>query len=133
MLPILIVMDIVALFAYKGRADWKSLSILLPAAMAGIAIGWATAAYVNDAFVTLLIGIISLLFVADYVFKRRKEQEAAKHNLPKGLFWGTITGFTSFIRPHRWPTVPDVHAAHCGWYQCSLLGQRSSSLRWSMP
>jgi len=97
MLPILIIMDAVALIAYKGRADWKSLSILLPAAVLGIGIGWAAAAYVSDAFVTLLVGLISISFVADYVFKQRKVTGAARHNLPKGTFWGTIAGFTSFI------------------------------------
>ncbi|WP_428650908.1 sulfite exporter TauE/SafE family protein [Roseibium sp.] len=97
MLPILIVMDIVALAAYRGKADWRSLSILLPAAILGIGIGWATAAYVNDAFVILLIGVMSLAFVADYLFKQRKVTTAASHNLPKGTFWGTIAGFTSFI------------------------------------
>jgi hypothetical protein len=97
MLPILIVMDIVALLAYRGRADWKCLAILLPAAVIGIGIGWATAAYVNDAFVLFLIGIMSLAFVADYVFKQRKATQAARHNLPKGTFWGAIAGFTSFI------------------------------------
>ncbi|MCX2725356.1 sulfite exporter TauE/SafE family protein [Roseibium salinum] len=97
MLPILIVMDAVALIAYKGRADWRSLSILLPAAVLGIGIGWATAAYVNDAFVILLIGIMSLAFVADYLFKQRKAAGASRHNLPKGTFWGTVAGFTSFI------------------------------------
>jgi hypothetical protein len=97
MLPILIIMDVVALTAYKGRADWKALSILIPAAVVGITIGWATAAYVDDAFVTLLVGATSIAFVADYVFKRRKAAEGASHNRPKGLFWGTVAGFTSFI------------------------------------
>ncbi|ASP34591.1 sulfite exporter TauE/SafE family protein [Labrenzia sp. VG12] len=97
MLPILIVMDVVALLAYKGRADWKCLVILLPAAVLGIGIGWATAAYVNDDFVLFLIGVMSLAFVADYVFKQRKATGAANHNLPKGTFWGTVAGFTSFI------------------------------------
>jgi uncharacterized membrane protein YfcA len=97
MLPILLVMDAVALMAYKGKADWRSLAILLPAAMVGIGIGWGTAAYVNDTFVTLMIGVISLAFVADYVFKRRKETAALGHNIPKGSFWGAVAGFTSFI------------------------------------
>jgi len=97
MLPILIVMDIVALLAYRGRADWKCLAILLPAAVLGIGIGWATAAYVNDSFVLFLIGVMSLAFVADYVFKQRKVTTAVPHNLPKGTFWGTVAGFTSFI------------------------------------
>jgi len=97
MLPILIVMDVVALIAYRGRADWKSLSILVPAAVLGIGIGWATAAYVNDAFVLFLIGIMSLAFVADWALKQRKKTTASGHNLPKGTFWGTVAGFTSFI------------------------------------
>ncbi|KZM50628.1 sulfite exporter TauE/SafE family protein [Labrenzia sp. OB1] len=97
MLPILIVMDAIALLAYKGRADWKSLIILFPAALVGIGAGWAAAAYVNDSFVTLLVGVISIAFVADYVFVRRKETTAPGHNVPKGTFWGAVAGFTSFI------------------------------------
>jgi len=97
MLPIMIVMDVVALLAYRGRADWKCLAILLPAAVLGIGIGWATAAYVNDAFVLFLIGLMSLAFVADYLFKQHKAAHALDHNLPKGTFWGMVAGFTSFI------------------------------------
>lgn len=97
MLPILVVMDIVALIAYRGEADWKSLAILLPAATLGIGLGWATAAYVNDDIVTLLIGVLALTFVADYLFLRRRKPQAAGHSLPKGSFWGAIAGFTSFI------------------------------------
>ncbi|WP_305986813.1 sulfite exporter TauE/SafE family protein [Roseibium sp. MMSF_3544] len=111
MLPILVLMDIVALIAYKGRADWHCLSILLPAAIIGIGIGWATAAYVDDDFVRLLVGLISIAFVADYVFKRRKQAQAAEHNAAKGYFWGGIAGFTSFIShtggpPYQMYTVP---------------------------
>lgn len=97
LLPILIVMDAIALLAYRGRADWRSLAILMPAAVVGISIGWATAAYVNDAFVIFLIGIMSLAFVADYIFKQRKNDAAKSHSVAKGTFWGTVAGFTSFI------------------------------------
>ncbi|MEO9527357.1 sulfite exporter TauE/SafE family protein [Roseibium sp.] len=111
MLPILIVMDVVALLAYRGQADWKCLSLLLPAAVLGISIGWATAAYVRDAVVLFLIGLMSLAFVADYVFKQRKAVHASSHNVPKGLFWGTVAGFTSFIShtggpPYQMYTLP---------------------------
>lgn len=97
MLPILLVMDAVAVAAYKGRADWRCLAIMLPAAAVGIGIGWATASHVHDGTVTLLIGLICIGFVADYVVKRRKYAAALPHNVPKGGFWGTIAGFTSFI------------------------------------
>lgn len=97
MLPILLTMDAVALFAYRGTWDRESLKILLPAGAAGIGLGWATAAYVNDAFIILLIGIISLLFVADFLRKRRKSNEPARQNRVKGTFWGMVAGFTSFV------------------------------------
>jgi uncharacterized membrane protein YfcA len=47
--------------------------------------------------VIFLIGIMSLAFVADYLFKQRKVTTASGHNRAKGTFWGTIAGFTSFI------------------------------------
>lgn len=97
MLPILLAMDAVALLAYRGTSDRQSLKILLPAGIAGIGLGWATATYVNDDFIILLIGVISLLFVADYFRKRKQGQEPAQHNRFKGYFWGTLSGFTSFV------------------------------------
>lgn len=97
MLPILLVMDVVALAAYKGKADWRCLAILLPAAVVGIGFAWATASFVNDAAVTLLLGVISIAFVADYILNRRKDDAALGHNVPKGVFWGAVAGFTSFI------------------------------------
>jgi len=111
MLPILVLMDAIALFAYKGEADKKTLLYLLPAAVIGIGIGWATAAYVNEIFVTLLIGVMSLIFVLDYLIKRKRNLAPADHNLKKGVFWGTITGFTSFVShtggpPYQLYTVP---------------------------
>ncbi len=111
MLPILVLMDVVALIAYKGRANWQCLSILLPATVVGIGIGWATAAHVDDDFVRLLVGLISIAFVADYLFKGRKQKTAAGHNPAKGFFWGGIAGFTSFIShtggpPYQMYTVP---------------------------
>lgn len=97
MLPILIVMDIVALVAYRGRADWQSLSILLPASVAGITIGWATATYVNDDVIRLLLGIMSLAFVGNYVLYNKNAAKQAPPAASKGIFWGGIAGFTSFV------------------------------------
>nr|WP_319384158.1 sulfite exporter TauE/SafE family protein [uncultured Roseibium sp.] len=111
MLPILLLMDVVALLAYRGRADWTCLAIMLPAAVVGIVIGWAAAAWVNDNFITLLVGVTSLAFVADYVFKRRKQETSSGHKPAWGFFWGGVAGFTSFIShtggpPYQMYTVP---------------------------
>lgn len=97
MLPILIVMDAVAVLAYRGKIDRRSLIILFPAAFAGIGVGWATAAFVNEALVRLLVGIISLLFVADHVFRSKDNDKPATHNTIKGTLCGFSAGFTSFV------------------------------------
>lgn len=99
MLPILLLMDAVALWTWRGVYDRRTLVIILPAAMVGIAIGWATAAWVTDAHVRLLVGLIAVLFAADYLRLRlSRNAEASKpHNRPKGWLWGTVSGFTSFV------------------------------------
>jgi uncharacterized membrane protein YfcA len=96
MLPILIAMDVVGVWAYRRDWDRRNLTLLIPAAALGIAIGWATAAYVTDAAVRLIVGTIGLVFTLDYWLKLRPESNG-KANAPAGLFWGTVTGFVSFV------------------------------------
>jgi len=99
MLPILIVMDIVSLWTWRGVFDAKTLKIMLPAGMVGIGIGWATASWVTAGEVRLLVGAVALLFAADYLRQRLfvKSAVAKPHNAVKGSFWGMIAGFTSFV------------------------------------
>lgn len=97
MLPILVVMDIVGLLAYRGTYDRSSLIILLPAAACGIALGYFTAALVTEAHVRLIVGVVALVFSLDYYFNARKSTEAKSHSPWKGRFWGAIAGFTSFV------------------------------------
>ena len=99
MLPILIVMDIVSLWTWRGVFDPKTLKIMLPAGMVGIGIGWATASWVTAGEVRLLVGSVALLFAADYLRQRLfvRNARARPHNAVKGSFWGMIAGFTSFV------------------------------------
>lgn len=98
LLPILIVMDIVSLWAWRGFFDRRLLAIMLPGALAGIAIGWLTAAVVTEAHVRLIVGLVTLLFFVRWaVDKVRRNERIARHNAPKGFFWGTVAGFTSFV------------------------------------
>lgn len=95
LLPILIGMDVVAVWAYRKHFDAANIRIMLPAAAIGIGIGWLTAAYVSEAHVRLIVGIIGLVFVIDHYATRRPE--ATGRSVAKGGFWGTLTGFTSFV------------------------------------
>jgi uncharacterized membrane protein YfcA len=96
MLPILIAMDAVGVWAYRRDWDRRNLVLLIPSAALGIGIGWATAAHVTDAAVRLIVGAIGLVFTLDYWLKLRPRGNG-KAGVPSGLFWGTITGFVSFV------------------------------------
>lgn len=97
MLPILISMDMVGLVAWRGTFDARSIAIILPAALLGIAVGWATAAWVTEVEVRLIVGFVVLAFCVDYVLGGAARLEPKPHNRVKGSFWGTVTGFTSFV------------------------------------
>jgi uncharacterized membrane protein YfcA len=104
MLPILIAMDVFALWAYRGVYHKPNLKILLPAALTGIAIGWMTASYVSDAHVRLIVGVVAFLFTIDYFIGWRGAR-TPEPNAVKGGFWGTVAGFTSFVSHAGGPPV----------------------------
>lgn len=98
MLPILIIQDMVSVWAYRREFDTRNLAIMLPGAIAGIALGWLMAAHVSDAMVTIVVGVISVAFVLNSLRKRRIEASVAgKGDVGHGLAWGSVSGFTSFI------------------------------------
>lgn len=104
LLPILIAMDVFALWAYRGVYHALNLKILVPAAIAGIFIGWLTAAYVSEGHVRLIVGIVALLFTLDYWIGWRGS-DGRGTSVPKGGFWGAVAGFTSFVSHAGGPPV----------------------------
>lgn len=97
MLPILIAMDVVGLIAWRGIFDGRAIRIILPAAMVGIAVGWATAAWVTEAHVRLIVGVVAIVFTVDYALGGAKRLSPKPHNRLKGSVWGAVAGFTSFV------------------------------------
>lgn len=112
MLPILVVMDMVSLWAWRGIYDRTSLKIMLPGGLLGIAIGWYLAAIVTASAVKLIVGTIALAFALRYLYTvLTAAPAAAAHNRAKGTFWATIAGFTSFVAhaggpPYQVYTLP---------------------------
>jgi uncharacterized membrane protein YfcA len=96
-LPILVAMDLAGLWAWRGIYHKRTLLIMLPGAVAGIVIGWLTAAYVNDSHIRLIVGSISLLFSLQWWLGGAGSRAARAANPRKGRFWGVIAGFTSFV------------------------------------
>lgn len=108
LLPILLMMDAVSLWAWRGWWNGTVLRAMLPAAVLGIALGWLAAAVTSEAAVRLIVGVVALGFVARMLLAR--VTRAASGDLPasatasatamgraKAWFWGTLAGFTSFV------------------------------------
>ena len=97
--PILIVQDVVSVWAYRHTWDRRNVVILLLGAISGIVTGYLLAAQVSDAAVKLAVGVISVAFaVRRMVVERRKTPpKPAPADVPRGIFWGWVTGFTSMV------------------------------------
>ena len=97
MLPILMVMDLLALWVYCDSFDRGHLRILLPAAAVGVGVGWASFGLLDAAVIRLVLGVIAIGFTLDYWFQFRPRQSPAGPNRILGGFWAVVSGFTSFM------------------------------------
>ena len=68
MLPILMVMDLLALWVYRDSFDRGHLRILLPAAAVAVGVGWASFGLLDAAVIRLVLGVIAIGFTLDYWF-----------------------------------------------------------------
>ena len=99
MLPIMIPMDIMSIWIYRKHWDINILKLMLPAACIGITIGWLSAGLFNDDIIRLCVGTIAVVFILhrwrSILSTTTKEHKAI--NKPLGIFWGSCSGFTSFL------------------------------------
>jgi uncharacterized protein len=96
LLPVYIVSDVFGLYAYRAAFDRRVVGILAMGGTVGVAIGWATASVVPEDAVTLLVGVIGLVFALNLLV-RPSLPAAREARVGPGLFWGMLTGFTSFV------------------------------------
>eukprot|EP01035_Chromulina_nebulosa_P041477 gene41477-56112_t len=101
LLPILVVMDAAALWTWRKSNNPTLLKTMLPGAMLGIAIGWATSAVMPSYVMKLIIGIVALSFTARFFYNRYLagdvQYPARAHNLARAGLWSTLSGYGSFV------------------------------------
>jgi uncharacterized membrane protein YfcA len=98
MLPILIVQDVVSVWAYRRSFNGRIVAIMIPGGILGIALAAITAAYVTDAIVVLGVGVIASGFVLYTWLRPCGSRETPRTgSVSSGVFWGACSGFTSFI------------------------------------
>jgi len=110
LLPLLLMMDAVGLWTWRGFFDRATLVSMLPAAAVGIGIGGLTAAVTPEALVRLIVGIVALAFVARSLRPVRADVGRPPSRI-SAWFWGAVAGFTSFVAhaggpPYQVHTLP---------------------------
>ena len=63
----------------------------------GVGLGWSTARLIPEAWVTVLVGVMSVAFALNQLLRKPVTAMARRANWGSGLFWCTIAGFTSFV------------------------------------
>jgi uncharacterized membrane protein YfcA len=97
LLPILCVMDIVGVIAYRKSWDAANLRILVPGALVGILLGSATFRFLDESLIRLLIGALAVGFVLQHWLEGESATAPTAPRLGVGSVWATFSGFTSFV------------------------------------
>ncbi len=95
LLPLLVVMDWFTVWHYRKSWDKRNLLILLPAAVLGIVLGSLFFKYLSEAHIRIMVAVLAILFGMGYFFKKRTVKKH-RPDVPRGVLWGTVAGFTSF-------------------------------------
>jgi uncharacterized membrane protein YfcA len=98
LLPVYLVSDVFGIWIYRHSFSRRNLAILIPAAATGVFAGWLLAGDTDENVVRVIIGCVGLTFLA----MRQRSRMIGKRNpqpadVPRGLIWGSVSGFTSFV------------------------------------
>lgn len=97
LLPLFVISDVVGVWLYRRQYSAINLKILVPAGLVGVFVGWYTASFISESMIKFIIGLVGVGFCLQTWFKRGQGDVAAPATLTKGIFWGGMAGFTSFI------------------------------------
>ena len=115
LLPLYIVADVYAVYLFRRAFSKRNLAILLPGAVIGILVAFFAVSYVPRDAVKLLVAGIGFSYLVNRLRVRfsKTAVSAKAADVPRGLFWGTLLGLTSYI-------------AHAGGppYQAYVLPQK---------
>jgi uncharacterized membrane protein YfcA len=104
LMPILLVMDLMGLAAYRKHFDAKLLRFLIPAGLVGTVIGTLSFRYLDPKFVAGITGVFTLFFLAQRLLFPPKPDSP---HPPKwlGAILTATSGFTSFVAHAGGPPV----------------------------
>jgi uncharacterized protein len=96
LMPVLLLMDLLGMHAFRKHFDWKLIRFMLPFGLLGTVIGTVLFKVLNAHTVAGIVGVFTLLFLAQrLLFPPRPDQPHPPRWL--GAVLSTTAGFTSFI------------------------------------
>jgi len=104
LMPVLFVMDVLGMAAFRKDFDMKLLKFLIPFGMLGIVVGAALFKVLDAQTVAALVGAVTLLFLAQRLLFPPKPDSPPP---PKwlGALLTTTSGFTSFVAHAGGPPI----------------------------
>ena len=96
LMPVLLLMDILGIIAYRKDFDLGLLKFTVPFALLGVAIGALTFHLLSASTVAGLVGVLTLAFLLQRWLQRHR---ASAHAMPRwlGAVLTVTSGFTSFV------------------------------------
>jgi len=99
LLPLYIIADWYAVYLFRKAFSARNLKIMLPGAMAGIIGAFFAVTVVPGDMIKLLVAGIGFYYLAVTLRARFSNSvpPPREADVPRGLAWGTVAGFTSYI------------------------------------
>ncbi|WP_423820620.1 sulfite exporter TauE/SafE family protein [Salinisphaera sp. SPP-AMP-43] len=119
LLPVYIVTDWVAVWLYRHEFSARNLAILIPSMLFGVAVATVVTPYTPESLLLIVTGGIGLWYCLRTWLRQGLAGHTEARILP-GVFWGTVTGITSFITHSGGPPA-----------QAYLLPQRLPKLKFA--
>ena len=104
MMPILFVMDIMGIAAFRRHFDWKLLRFLVPVGLVGTLVGTLSFRWLDSRWVAGIVGVFTLLFLAQrLLFPPRPDSPHPPRWV--GAILTVTSGFTSFVSHAGGPPI----------------------------
>ncbi len=107
LLPILCLMDLFSVRAYRNKWVSSELIVLLPASMLGIGLGTWLFRYMSADLVRLVLGAVAVAFANNVPISKLLGRSKAPAHFSKttGMLGGAVAGFTSFVAHAGGPPI----------------------------
>jgi uncharacterized membrane protein YfcA len=105
LVPILLAMDLFVVWHYRRTWNKAIVLAIIPGAIFGIILGTMTFQFMDGDFIKFAIGILSLTFVMQFFFTRKKSEDAKPLGRILPFILGSASGFAGFIAHAAGPPV----------------------------